>query len=187
MATKVQQTSHHPFKSLSDSDLSSAAAGVGNLSTSSNGNVERKRVTINDDASTNDSSSTDKSKTLPSKAKQTLTLKRTNSLKRSITLPRWGKTIVCQLVYLKTGFEDSSFETLLYLWNVVWNWNCFPQKSFCRNGQKIEAFDHERRGSFRGGQNTSVDSNKYHFDDGNIEKSGLIKIYLHFCYDQVML
>ena len=105
MATKVQQTSHHPFKSLSDSDLSSAAAGVGNLSTSSNGNVERKRVTINDDASTNDSSSTDKSKTLPSKAKQTLTLKRTNSLKRSITLPRWGKTIVCQLDYLKTGFE----------------------------------------------------------------------------------
>ena len=104
MATKVQQTSHHPFKSLSDSDLSSAAAGVGNLSTSSNGNVERKRVTINDDASTNDSSSTDKSKTLPSKAKQTLTLKRTNSLKRSITLPRWEKTIVCQLVYLKTGF-----------------------------------------------------------------------------------
>ena len=88
MSTKIQQTSHHPFKSLSDSDLSSVAA-----SNNVNGGdiTDKKRVTINAESSCNtNSGSTDqlKSKTLPSKAKQSLTLKRTNSLKRSITLPR---------------------------------------------------------------------------------------------------
>ena len=100
MSTKVQQTSHHPFKSLSDSDLSSAV-----VTSSSSNDVDKKRVTVvndvtgirdvtivNNDVSF-DSSSTSttdqlKSKTLPSKGKQSLTLKRTNSLKRSITLPR---------------------------------------------------------------------------------------------------
>jgi hypothetical protein len=105
MSTKVQQTSHHPFKSLSDSDLSSAV-----VTSSSSNDVDKKRVTINDVTVVNDvtgirdvtivnndvsfdsssTSTTDqlKSKTLPSKGKQSLTLKRTNSLKRSITLPR---------------------------------------------------------------------------------------------------
>jgi hypothetical protein len=101
MSTKVQQTSHHPFKSLSDSDLSSAV-----VTSSSSNDVDKKRVTIvndvtgirdvtivNNDVSFDSSTSTSttdqlKSKTLPSKGKQSLTLKRTNSLKRSITLPR---------------------------------------------------------------------------------------------------
>ena len=99
MTTKVQQTSHHPFKSLSDSDLNSSS------STSNVENVDKKRVTVNNDVDKDkkrvtindvsfDSSTADssidqlKSKTLPSKGKQSLTLKRTNSLKRSITLPR---------------------------------------------------------------------------------------------------
>lgn len=89
MAMKVQQTTHHPFKSLSDSDLTNVTA------TSDVTGGDKKRVTIKDvsfDSSTTDDNSMlsdqSKSKTLPAKSKLAQTLKRTNSLKRSITLPR---------------------------------------------------------------------------------------------------
>jgi hypothetical protein len=83
MATKVQQTPHHPFKSFSDTDLSSVTTDCVTAVD------DKKRVTIQD-ASQDATASVDqsKSKTLPSRAKLGLALKRTNSLKRSITLPR---------------------------------------------------------------------------------------------------